>query len=71
MPPQHGVAAIQSASSDLQRKPLESLLAYCHMCPRTDHSGDMGLLGTMCSLPPNTPFGSALGRDRSYDLLRN
>ncbi|GFH26890.1 hypothetical protein HaLaN_25115, partial [Haematococcus lacustris] len=29
------------------------------MCPRTNHSGETGLLGTMCSLPPNTPFGSA------------
>ncbi|GFH06424.1 hypothetical protein HaLaN_01051 [Haematococcus lacustris] len=39
-------AANQCASSDHQRKPLEFLLAYCHMCPRTNHSGDMGLLGT-------------------------
>ncbi|GFH17695.1 hypothetical protein HaLaN_14380, partial [Haematococcus lacustris] len=51
--PQHGVAFItlvaanQCASSDHQRKPLEFLLAYCHMCPRTNHSGDMGLLGTV------------------------
>ncbi|GFH19510.1 hypothetical protein HaLaN_16465, partial [Haematococcus lacustris] len=29
------------------------------MCPRTNHSGDMGLLGTLYSLPPNTPSGSA------------
>ncbi|GFH08516.1 hypothetical protein HaLaN_03493 [Haematococcus lacustris] len=40
-------AASQCASSDHQRKPLESLLAYCHMCPRTNHSGETGLLGTV------------------------
>ncbi|GFH21014.1 hypothetical protein HaLaN_18230 [Haematococcus lacustris] len=68
-PPQHGVAAIQSASSDLQRKPLESLLAYCHMCPRTNHSGEKGLLGTMCSLPPNTPFGSAQTKENGHKMF--
>ncbi|GFH29768.1 hypothetical protein HaLaN_28486, partial [Haematococcus lacustris] len=39
-------SAKQCASFDHQRRPLESLLAYCHMCPRTNHCGDMGLLGT-------------------------
>ncbi|GFH09984.1 hypothetical protein HaLaN_05220, partial [Haematococcus lacustris] len=39
-------AAKQRASSDHQRKPLHFLLAYCHMCPRTNHSGEMGPLGT-------------------------
>ncbi|KAJ9522211.1 hypothetical protein QJQ45_008035 [Haematococcus lacustris] len=29
------------------RGDLESLLAYCHMCPRTKHIGETGLLGTV------------------------
>ncbi|GFH09253.1 hypothetical protein HaLaN_04360 [Haematococcus lacustris] len=41
------VAANQCASSDHQRTALETLPAYCHMCPRTNHSGETGTLGTV------------------------
>ncbi|GFH13790.1 hypothetical protein HaLaN_09737 [Haematococcus lacustris] len=44
--PNMGLLQITCALSDHQRNPLESLLAYCHMCPRTNHSGETGGLGT-------------------------
>ncbi|GFH14602.1 hypothetical protein HaLaN_10691 [Haematococcus lacustris] len=43
---------VQCASFDHQRKPLESLLAYCHMCPRTNNIGETGILETVPS--PNS-----------------
>ncbi|GFH15000.1 hypothetical protein HaLaN_11148, partial [Haematococcus lacustris] len=39
-------AANQCAFCDHQRKPLQFLLAGCHMSPRTNHSGKTGLSGT-------------------------
>ncbi|GFH15835.1 hypothetical protein HaLaN_12142 [Haematococcus lacustris] len=57
-----------SAFSDHQRKPLQALLAGCHMCPRTNHSGEMDLIGTTNFYPASST--TEAGGNRSLGGLK-